>query len=112
MTYVSRVTASRHEPDRVYAAFDNHKRGDFQPYILVSQDRGRTWESATGDLSEPEIVHAVEEDHEGADLLFAGTEFGVYFSPDAGQRWIELTGACRRSLCAISTYSGAKATWS
>ncbi|MFQ5430180.1 MAG: WD40/YVTN/BNR-like repeat-containing protein [Phycisphaerae bacterium] len=92
MTYVSYLTASSHEADVVYAAFDNHKNGDFKPYLLRSEDRGRTWASITGDLPEREIVYAVAEDHVAPDLLFAGTEFGVYFTVDGGSRWVKLTG--------------------
>ncbi|HLU40268.1 MAG TPA: glycosyl hydrolase, partial [Planctomycetota bacterium] len=91
-TYVSRLTASFHRRDRVYAAFDNHKNGDFTPYLLVSEDRGRTWRSIRADLGPRDIVYAIVEDDEDEDLLFCGTEFGVYASLDRGRRWIELTG--------------------
>src|SRR5690606_2767756 len=77
-TYVSRLTASFHRRDRVYAAFDNHKNGDFTPYLLVSEDRGRTWRSIRADLGPRDIVYAIVEDDEDEDLLFCGTEFGVY----------------------------------
>ena len=92
MTYVSRLEASLHDPDTVYAAFDNHKNGDFKPYIAVSRDRGRTWRSIMGDLPEREIVYAIAQDHEKAELLFAGTEFGLYFSVDEGAQWTRLKG--------------------
>ncbi len=92
MTYVSDLEASRHDPDTVFAAFDNHKMGDFKPYLLRSADRGATWTSISGDLPERGSVHTVAQDHVDPDLLFAGTEFGVYFSSDGGGQWIELTG--------------------
>jgi photosystem II stability/assembly factor-like uncharacterized protein len=92
MTYVSDLEASRHDPDTVFAAFDNHKMGDFEPYLLKSTDRGATWTSIAGDLPERGSVYSVAQDHVDPDLLFAGTEFGVYFSPDGGARWIELEG--------------------
>ncbi|HKY31549.1 MAG TPA: glycosyl hydrolase [Candidatus Polarisedimenticolia bacterium] len=92
MSYVSRLTASRHDIGVVYAAFDNHKMGDFKPYVLRSDDRGRTWSSAAGDLPERGSVYALAEDHESPSLLFAGTEFGVFFTPDRGSRWIQLKG--------------------
>ncbi|MRR13604.1 glycosyl hydrolase, partial [bacterium] len=50
MTYVADLAASPHEADVVYAAFDNHKRGDFKPYLLRSADRGKSWTSIAGDL--------------------------------------------------------------
>ncbi len=92
MTYVSRVTASRHDVDTVYAAFDNHKNGDFKPYVLKSADRGKSWTSVTGDLPERGSVWCVIEDSKDRNLLFAGTEFGAFFSPDGGKKWIELKG--------------------
>jgi photosystem II stability/assembly factor-like uncharacterized protein len=91
MTFVSRVAASPHNADVVYAAFDNHKNEDFKPYLLKSTDRGRTWASIAGDLPEGEVVYAVTEDTKDAKLVFAGCEFGVYFSLDTSH-WIKLKG--------------------
>jgi photosystem II stability/assembly factor-like uncharacterized protein len=91
-TYVSFIWPSQHNADTVYASFDNHKQGDFKPYVLKSVDRGKTWKSIVGDLPERDIVLHVTEDHEKADLLFVGTEFGVYFTPDGGEKWIRLKG--------------------
>jgi len=90
MTFVSRLEASVHDADRVYTAFDNHKMGDFAPYVFRSGDRGGSWESIAGDLPQNGPVYAIAEDHENPDLLFAGTEFGVFFTVDGGQRWIQL----------------------
>ena len=92
LSYVDDVLASLHDADTVYAAFNNHKSGDFEPYVLKSVDRGRTWTSITGDLPERGSVYTLAEDHEDPNLLFAGTEFGVYFTPDGGGRWVELSG--------------------
>ena len=90
MAYVSCLLASRHDADRVYAAFDNHKNGDFSPYLLRSDDRGRSWDMVTGDLPERDIVYTVAEDHEKDSLVFAGTEFGAYFSVNGGENWVRL----------------------
>lgn len=92
MAYVSCLRASQHDADTIYASFDNHKNGDFKPYILKSKDRGQTWTSISGDLPEREVVYALADDHEKSDLLFAGTEFGVYFTIDGGTKWIRLKG--------------------
>lgn len=92
VTYVSALLTSRHVPDRVYAAFDNHKKGDFKPYVLRSDDRGQTWASIAGDLPERDVVYTLGEDHEKPDLLFAGTEFGVYATLDGGTKWLRLKG--------------------
>ncbi len=91
-TYVSRLEASKHDPDTVYAAFDNHKMGDFTPYVLVSRDRGRSWSSIRGDLPDREVVYALAQDHVDPKLLFAGTEFGVYVTVDEGTHWVRLKG--------------------
>ena len=91
-TFVSRVEASRHAKDVVFAAFDNHKNADFKPYLLRSADRGRTWNSIAGDLPEGEVAYAVIEDSKEPGLLFAGCEFGAYFSLDGGAHWIKLKG--------------------
>lgn len=92
MSFVSRLEASTHDAGTVYAAFDNHKNGDFKPYLLKSADRGRSWTSIAGDLPERGTVYALAEDHMSRDLLFAGTEFGLYFTSDGGRQWIRLKG--------------------
>jgi len=92
ITFVSRLQASLHGADVVYAAFDNHKNADFKPYLLRSNDRGRTWTSVVGDLPAGEVVYAVAEDTKDQRLLFAGSEFGAHFSLDGGAHWIKLKG--------------------
>jgi photosystem II stability/assembly factor-like uncharacterized protein len=91
-TYVSRVEASTKDANTVFAAFDNHKNGDFKPYLLKSTDRGRTWTSIAADLPARGSVYVVIQDVEKADLLFAGTEFGAFFSGDGGRHWLQLKG--------------------
>jgi photosystem II stability/assembly factor-like uncharacterized protein len=92
MTYVADLEASLHDADTVYAVFNNHKMGDFAPYLLVSRDRGVTWTSIAGDLPERGPLWAVAQDHERPELLFAGTEFGCFFTVDEGNRWVRLKG--------------------
>jgi len=91
-TYVNALVASSHDPDTVFGAFNNHKKGDFQPYLLKSEDRGLTWKSIASNLPERGSVYDLAEDHENPDLLFAGTEFGVFFSAQGGSRWVQLKG--------------------
>ncbi|MEK6301786.1 MAG: glycosyl hydrolase [Acidobacteriota bacterium] len=92
MTYVSRISASQHDVNTVYAAFENHKRSDFGPYLLKSTDRGGSWTSIKGNLPANHPVLAFAEDHVNPNLLFAGTEFGVFFTIDGGQKWVQLKG--------------------
>jgi photosystem II stability/assembly factor-like uncharacterized protein len=91
-SYVSRLEPSPRDADTVYAAFDNHKMGDLKPYLLKSTDRGRTWTSMSGNLPERGSVYVVVEDPEKSGLLFAGTEFGVFFTVDGGKAWVKLEG--------------------
>jgi len=90
LTYVNDLVASRHDRATVYAAFNNHKRGDFKPYVLKSADLGRTWTSIASDLPERGSVYALAEDHVRKDLLFAGTEFGLFATLDGGRHWKKL----------------------
>ncbi len=90
MTYVSFLMASSHDAHTVYAAFDNHKNADFKPYIAKSTDRGNSWKGIAESLPDTGTVYAIVEDHEKPDLLFAGTEFGVFFTIDGGEKWIQL----------------------
>lgn len=92
MTYVSRIAASQHDADTVYASFENHKRSDFMPYLLKSTDRGKSWTSIKSNLPANGPVLAIAEDHVNPNLLFIGTEFGLFFTIDGGQKWIQLKG--------------------
>jgi photosystem II stability/assembly factor-like uncharacterized protein len=91
-SYVSRILASRHDESTVYVLFNNHQNGDFKPYILKSADKGRTWTSITNKLPERGSLYAVAEDSADSNLLFVGTEFGLFFTQDGGARWVQLKG--------------------
>lgn len=90
-TYVSDITASLHNENVVYSTFDNRKNGDFKPYIIMSKDMGNSWNSITGNLPENLPVHSIVQDHLDKDLLFIGTEFGVYFTKDNGKNWVKFS---------------------
>ena len=92
MTYVNMLLASQHNENHVYAVFNNHKRGDFKPYVFKSTDAGGEWKNISGDLPERGSVYAIAEDHENPNLLFAGTEFGVFFTINGGENWHQLKG--------------------
>jgi len=91
-SYVSDLEPSWADANTVYAAFDNHKVGDFKPYLFKSTDRGRTWKSVTGDLPQRGSVYTVVEDPGDANLIFAGTEYGLFFSQDGGGKWTQVKG--------------------
>lgn len=90
LTYVNDIVASNHDRAAVYAAFNNHKRGDFKPYVLKSTDLGKTWTSIASDLPGRGSVYALAEDPVRKDLLFAGTEFGLFATLDGGRHWKKL----------------------
>jgi photosystem II stability/assembly factor-like uncharacterized protein len=92
MAYVSRVIASNHDANTAYVSFDNHQNNDFKPYLLKTTDAGRTWTSLSANLPKNGPVLAIAEDHVNPNLLFTGTEFGLWFSIDGGQKWIQLKG--------------------
>jgi photosystem II stability/assembly factor-like uncharacterized protein len=89
-TYVSDIMPDKFNENIVYAAFDNHQQDDFKPYILKSTDKGKTWVSVSNNLPDRGMVHTIEQDFINSELLFAGTEFSLFFSPDGGKEWVEL----------------------
>jgi len=89
-TYVNDIKSSLHNSDIVYAAFNNHKNGDFKPYMIMSKNKGKTWSNISGDLPKRGSVYSLAEDHINPLLLFAGTEFGIYFTIDGGAHWEKL----------------------
>ncbi|MBN1649886.1 MAG: hypothetical protein JW857_01080, partial [Bacteroidales bacterium] len=89
-TYVYDLIASKHDVNTVYAAFNNHKSGDFKPYVLKSSDKGKTWVNISSNLPEKGAVYALEQDFIKPEILFAGTEYSVFVSLDEGKHWKEL----------------------
>ncbi len=90
--FVNDIKADLFDSNTVYVALDNHKYGDFSAYLVKSTNRGRSWSSVTGDIPDRHIVWRVVQDHVQPDLLFAGTEFGLFFTVDGGGSWLKLTG--------------------
>ena len=91
-TYVTDVFPSPRDANTVFVSLNNWQRGDYKPYIVKSTDLGRTWTNITGNLPDRHDVWSVIQDHVNGNLLFAGTEFGVFASVDGGQRWVQLKG--------------------
>jgi photosystem II stability/assembly factor-like uncharacterized protein len=92
MAYVSRIITSNHDANTAYVSFDNHQNADFKPYLLKTTDAGRTWTSLASNLPKNGPIWAIAEDDVNPNLLFVGTEFGLYFSIDGGQKWLQLKG--------------------
>jgi len=91
MSLIEDIIASHHDADVAYAVIDNHKRGDYKPYLLKTKDRGVSWQLISNDLPERGTAHTIIEDHVDPKLLFVGTEFGLFFSNNGGSEWVELT---------------------
>lgn len=91
-SYVNDIRADLFDPNTVYVALDNHKYGDYKPYLIKSTNLGKSWTSLAEDLPEKHLVWRIVQDHVNKDLLFIGTEFGVFFSVDGGKDWVELDG--------------------
>lgn len=96
---VNYILASQHEEGTAYAVFNNHRQGDFKPYLMKSTDKGKTWNNISGTLPDKGSVYSIAEDHKNPNLIFCGTEFGLYFSLDAGKNWTELTAGLPKSIC-------------
>jgi len=89
-TWVSRVEASRFDAGTAYVSLDGHRDDDFSPYLYRTSDYGRTWETLTGNLPPRVPVRVVREDRRNRNLLFVGTETGIFASVDGGRVWLRL----------------------
>ncbi|MEP1143250.1 MAG: glycosyl hydrolase [Henriciella sp.] len=90
--FVNDIRADLFDEDTVYIALDNHKYGDYKPYLLKSTNRGRTWQDISANLEDRHLVWRIVQDHVNPNLLFTATEFGLLFTLDGGEKWVELTG--------------------
>ena len=88
--YVNDIKADLHDENTVYIALDNHKTGDYAPYLYVSKNKGKSWKCITGNLPDNHYIWRIVQDHVKPELLFIGTEFGLFFSPNAGETWKQL----------------------
>ncbi len=89
-SWVAGIEASRHAAGTVYVVCDNHRSNDFANYIFRSADFGKTWTAIVGDMAADRVARAIREDPRTPGLLYVGTEFGLWISPNNGENWIEL----------------------
>ena len=75
-----------------YAVFNNHKNGDYKPYVLKTVDGGTNWTALNANLPKRGTSYTIAEDHVDPNLLFVGTEFGLFFSSNGGGKWTQLKG--------------------
>ena len=85
--WISRIDASHFDAGTAYVSVDGHRTDDLHPYVFVTRDYGRTFQSIANDLPNYGNVQVVREDPKNKDLLFAGTEFGLYVSRNGGTHW-------------------------
>ena len=90
--FINDVKADLYDENTLYVALDNHKYGDYKPYLVKSTDKGVTWKSITNGLTDKNLVWRIVQDHVKKELMFLGTEFGLYFTTDGGNDWTELNG--------------------
>ena len=88
-TYISDILPDKFDENVVYATFNNMLNDDFKPYILKSSDKGKNWIPITNKLPVNGTIHTIQQDNINPNLLFAGSEFGFYFSVDGGNEWNE-----------------------
>src|SRR6266581_3047548 len=84
---ISLIDASPHDAGTAYVAVDRHKNDDLRPYIYKTSDFGKTWTKIANGIPDTAYVHAVRQDPKNKNLLYAGTELGVYVSFDDGAHW-------------------------
>ncbi len=92
-SFVNDIKADLFDENTVYVALDNHKEGDFSTYLFKSSDKGSSWRSIKGDLPANTIIWRLVQDHVNKDLLFAGTEKGIFTSMNGGVNWHKVPGA-------------------
>lgn len=94
--WVSRVLASRHAAGSAYVAFDGHQDDDFTPYLFRTTDAGDSWTAIAGNLPAGTVINVVEEHPRRRNLLFAGTESGLFVTHDGGVVWTHVRGRLPR----------------
>ncbi len=87
---VGEIEASRFDKATAFVAYDAHTREDHHPYLYATNDYGQTWTSINGDLPDGGSSYVIREDPVNPNLLFAGTEFGVFLTIDRGRHWTQL----------------------
>jgi photosystem II stability/assembly factor-like uncharacterized protein len=91
-TLVQNIYASKHDENLAFVVFNNHRNGDFKPYVFKTIDKGKTWIQIQNNLPVRGSAQCLAEDHKNKNLLFMGTDFGLFSSIDGGKNWISFKG--------------------
>ncbi len=89
-TWINTIEPSSHVAGRAYVAINNYRNDDFKNYVYRTDDYGKTWTSIVGDLPEDRVARTLREDPKNPNLLYLGTELGLFVSIDGGDHWAEL----------------------
>ena len=89
-TWINTFEPSSHEAGRAYVAINNYRNDDFNNYIYRTDDYGKSWKSIEGDLPADRVARTLREDPKNPDLLYLGTELGLFISINGGANWVEL----------------------
>ena len=92
-TFINDIKADNFDANTVYVSLDNHKEGDFNPYLFKSTDLGETWTSISSNLPKRNLVWRLVQDHVAKDLMFCATETAIYVTIDGGKSWNKVPGA-------------------
>src|SRR5579864_7504580 len=90
--WLTDVRASPRDSNVVFVSLNNWQRGDYKPYLVRSDDRGKTFHNITGDFPNRMDIYSIVQDHVNSNLLFAGAEFGLFVSVDGGSHWVQMKG--------------------
>ncbi|NDG46019.1 MAG: glycosyl hydrolase, partial [Flavobacteriia bacterium] len=91
-SFVNDIKADLFDANTVYVALDNHKEGDYSPYLFKSTDKGMTWKSISSNIPDRTLVWRMVQDPVNVNLLFVATEYGIYTSLNGGTSWQKLPG--------------------
>ncbi|MEM9930762.1 MAG: glycosyl hydrolase, partial [Bacteroidota bacterium] len=91
--FVNDIKVDLYDENTVYVSLDNHKEGDFKPYLFKSTNLGKSWTNLGEDLPDGTLIWRLVQDHVKKDLLFIGTENGIYTSLNGGEVWKKLAGS-------------------
>ena len=91
--FINDIKADKYDANTVYVSLDNHKEGDYTPYLFKSTNLGKSWTSMRANLPDRNLIWRLVQDHEEKNLLFVGTENGIYVTMNGGNDWKKLAGS-------------------
>ncbi len=89
--FVNDIKADLHDVNTAYVVLDNHKFGDYKPYLLKSSNGGKSWQSITNGIPENTLLWRIVQDHINPNLMFLATEYGIYVTLNQGKKWIKFS---------------------